>query len=52
MSRPSGGPATLGCVTHIELIPMTDGRHIIFRAVVLTPGERLRRFARRLRGRR
>jgi hypothetical protein len=52
MSRPSGGPATLGCVTYIELIPMTDGRHVIFRAVVLTPGERLRRLVRRLRGRR
>jgi hypothetical protein len=36
-------------VTRIELIPMTDGRHIIYRAVVLTPGERLRRFLRKLR---
>jgi hypothetical protein len=37
----------------MELIPTVtaDGR-IIFRVVVLTPGERLRRFARRLRARR
>jgi hypothetical protein len=37
----------------MELIPIVtaDGR-IIFGAVVLTPGERLRRFVRRLRARR
>jgi hypothetical protein len=37
----------------MELIPTVtaDGR-IIFRAVTLTPGERLRRFVRRLRARR
>ena len=37
----------------MELIPTVtaDGR-IIFRAVVLTPGERLRRLVRRLRARR
>jgi hypothetical protein len=49
MSRPSGAAATLGCVTRIELIPMTDGRHVIYRAVALTPAERLRRFLRKLR---
>jgi hypothetical protein len=31
--------------------PTSDGRHIIFRAEVLTPRERLRRFVCRLRGR-
>jgi hypothetical protein len=37
----------------MELVPTitADGR-IIFRAVVLTPGERLRRFVRKLRVRR
>ena len=34
----------------IELIPSltADGRHVIFRAVVLSPRERLRRFLRSL----
>jgi hypothetical protein len=37
----------------MELIPIVtaDGR-IVFRVVVLTPGERVRRFVRRLRARR
>jgi hypothetical protein len=48
--RPASGPAfTLNAVTYIEFIPTTDGRNIIFRGVVVTPRERLRRFVRKLR---
>jgi hypothetical protein len=38
-------------VNRIVLIPSTtpDGRHIVFRAVELTPAERVRRFVRKLR---
>jgi len=41
-------------VNRIVLIPVptSDGRNIILRAEVLGPGERLRRFVRRLRRRR
>ena len=41
-------------VNRIVLVPAltSDGRHVIFRAVVLTPGERFRRFVRGLRHRR
>jgi hypothetical protein len=40
-------------VKRIVLIPAltSDGRHIILRAEVQTPGERLRRFVRKLRRR-
>ncbi len=52
--RGSGAPFTLVGVKRIVLIPAptSDGRHIILRAEVLGPGERLRRFVRRLRARR
>ena len=54
MSRRSAGTVTLVQVNRIVLIPVptSDGRHIVLRAEVLTPAERLRRFVRRLRGRR
>jgi hypothetical protein len=48
--RPASGAAfTLDGVTHIEFIPTTDGRNIIYRGVVVPPRERLRRWVRRLR---
>jgi len=50
----SGAPFTLVHVNRIVLIPSTtpDGRHIVLRAVELTPAERLRRLVRKLRARR
>ena len=41
-------------MTRTELIPVvtTDGRHIILQAVPITPRERLRRLAERLRPKR
>jgi hypothetical protein len=53
MSRPSGRPFTLQGVNRIVLIPAPtpDGRHIVLRAEVLTPAERLRQFVRKLRRR-
>jgi hypothetical protein len=54
MRRRSGVAVTLVGVNRIVLIPAptSDGRHIVLRAEVLGPAERLRRFVRRLRGRR
>ena len=48
---PSGRRVTLHRVNRIVLIPAptSDGRHIILRAEVLTPAERVRRFVRKLR---
>jgi hypothetical protein len=52
--RPASGDAvTLAGVNRIVLIPSTtpDGRHVVLRAVELTPAERLRRLVRKLRAR-
>ena len=50
MSFRSGARVTLSSMPRIELIPSrtADGRNVILRAVVLSPAERLRRFARSL----